>query len=144
MRDNVITHLVITASNIMLIFSFGRFLNGLGVIMAWALAVALGGCVLNFLFYRINEISFTKIIPKGSRWLAVSCLIGLFACYTLWFQSTKIMQLILSISTLSGLREQLIVGSLMTFCFLFIIGLPIWNNPIRKKIINLIVNIRAK
>ena len=144
MKDNVITHLVMTASNIILIFIIGRLWEGLGVVVAWALAVALGGGLLNILFYWKNVICFSNIIPKNSRWLAVFSLTGFWISYGLWLQSPEIKKLILAMSAFSDLWGRYIIESLMIACFFLVAGLPMWNNPIRKKIMNLIADVRSK
>ncbi|WDN88254.1 hypothetical protein BuS5_01222 [Desulfosarcina sp. BuS5] len=144
MKDNVVTHLVMTASNIILIFIIGRLWEGLGVVMAWALAVALGGGLLNILFYWKNVMCFSNVIPKDSRWLAVFCFIGFFVSYGLWLQSPEIKKMMLAISAPSDPWGRYIVGSLMIGCFFLIASLPMWNHPIRKKIMNLIADLRSK
>ena len=144
MRDNVVTHLVMTASNIVLILIVGRLWGGMGVVVAWALALALGGGLLNILYYRKNVIYFSNVIPKDSRWLAVFCLIGFLVGYGLWLQSPEIKKLMLTISAPSDLWARYMIGSLMVACFFMIVSLPMWNHPIRKKIMNLIADVRSK
>jgi O-antigen/teichoic acid export membrane protein len=142
MRDNVITHLVMTVSNIVLILIVGRLWEGLGVVVAWAVALVLGGGLLNILYCWENVIYFSNVIPKDSRWLTVLCLIGFFVGYGL--QSPEIKKLTLIISASSDSWARYMIGSMMVVCFFMIVSLPMWNHPIRKKIMNLIADVRSK
>ncbi len=140
MRSNVVTHLVITAINIVLILIVGRLWEGMGVIVAWAVALVCGGVLLNLLYFRINRISLHNIIPRSSRYLAVSCILGLFISYWLWLRAPVINEYLLVSFGLSDLGLMDVTGIVMIIFFLVIVAIPVWRHPIRKSLMNWVVN----
>lgn len=144
MKDNVVTHLVMTATNIALILIIGRIWGGLGVVAAWAAALACGGGLLNLLYYWKNVISLSKVIPKESRWLMFFSLLGVGAAYGLRSQSSEIREVILGMLPSFDSWERYMIGGLMIICFFLIAGLPAWNHPIRKRMINMVAGIRVR
>lgn len=144
MTENVVTHLVMTLTNIVLILVIGRLWGGMGVVIAWAAALALGGGVLNFLYFRRNAISLNNIIPKSNRLLAFLCLIGFLVCFLVWqFLPIFLDQLLLT-STLTDSTIRIITGSIMPVLFFAIIYYPVLNHPIKKDLTNWIADIRTK
>jgi O-antigen/teichoic acid export membrane protein len=142
MRGNVVTHLVMTASNLVLVLIVGRLWEGLGVVGAWVAALALGGGLLNILYYLEHKLNCDNLIPKDSRWLSVLCLLGCLVGFVL--QSPEIKRLVLIIVPASGSGGRYIMESLTVACFFIVVSLPMWSHPIRKKIMNLIADVRSK
>ena len=142
MRFNVITHVVTTCTNLILILIIGQLYEGLGVIIAWSMAVALGGFVLNILYYKRNGISFSNIAPHESRLLTLACLIGLFIAWQVWRQSTAIKTLIVPVMV-SPFYIPYITSIMTIVCFIMITAVPIWKHDIRKQLIKMLRDLRS-
>ena len=142
MKYNVISHLVMTSANLLLILTTGRYSEGLGVVLGWSISVALAGCVLNTFYYRRNGIRFAAAVPNESRLLFSLCLFGLLVAWELWRHSSVVKSLMLPLLTTTSSLEYG-VASVMVACFLITIGVPMWNHYLRRELIGLLKGIRS-
>ncbi len=139
MKHNVIVHVFTTAINLILILIIGDLLDGLGVVVAWVVALILGGALLNILYYMRNKILFSNIIPEYSRWLVLFCLIGIFIGYGIWLQEPVMLESLLMMIAPSYVDASRITDGLMIASFIIIVGFPMWRHPMRKTLLNLVV-----
>ena len=120
LRWNIVGHIAIAAINIILGPLFGLFFDGNGVVLAWAISLALGSCLIYFPYHLQNNISLFELIPKGSRLLLGLCMLGALLFYI----------------TSNKFSHPLIIESisvLLIFCGL-------WFNPMRMRLKRWIFN----
>ena len=134
MKGNVVSHLMMTVTNIGLILLIGKSWQGAGVIVAWALSLSVGGSILNIMYFKSNSISLREIIPKDSRYLMLYCIVGLGASYYVWTLQDAVINQMLKSLQLTELLSRLITYGSVIMCFALIVIIPVWIHPVRKKI----------
>ena len=131
MRWNVISHAVMATINLGLCLIVGKPFGGMGVIAGWAVALSVGGIILNISFQKLNQLSMKEFLPSNSRWLTASCLSGILISY-LMFQ------------TASSIFSPIMIGGAMITCFAGILAVPIWIHPMRKELMEWLSGLRRK
>jgi O-antigen/teichoic acid export membrane protein len=147
MRANLTAHVVMTLLNVTLGVLFGLLWGGYGVVFAWTVAVAVGGMVLNLIFFRESAISLRTMIPDASRMLTVSCLVALAAGYLLWLvldHSSTGQARDLGGATSLDLLRSVQVGGILVACFLLVTSFFVWRHPVRSKLQRLLLEVGRK
>jgi len=85
LKWNITGHIAIGSINIILGLLFGLFFGGDGVVLAWAISLALGSCLIYFPYHLQNNISLFELIPKDSKPLLVLCMF----CVVIFYISFK-------------------------------------------------------
>jgi len=127
LRWNVISHITIALLNIGLGFLFGLFYGGIGVVVAWTFSLAAGSSLVNLSYHMLHKISLFELIPKASKALIITCLIGILFAF---FVQQKLDY------SMSGLT----LNSLIVFFFSIIAFVPFWLHPMRKRAMGWIMN----
>jgi hypothetical protein len=138
MKDNVTAHIVTSAANIIAILLVGRLWQGMGVVVAWVFALLLGGGLLNYLYYRRNSLSLRDTVPKPSRLLALLCVIGTVLGYMLWLHAPEMRLHLVSLASVSDSMLHAVTGTMMIAGFSAIVGIPMWNHPLRRQLMYLV------
>lgn len=74
LRWNVASHISIAVLNAVLGLLLGVYLGGNGIVIAWALSLALGSSII-YLFYNIqHRLPLIELLPHDSRALMIVCL----------------------------------------------------------------------
>jgi O-antigen/teichoic acid export membrane protein len=144
LKMNVAAHVVMTAINITFGYYMGKLWGGFGVVLAWSIALAFGGVILNIRYVRNNRISPITLIPKDSRLLAAACIIGPVLAYLVYTNSIKFMPGSFMKRIIFDGVGPLMLNSLIALCFIVVISLFIWCHPIRKDLVRWIFNIVSK
>lgn len=134
MRDNVVSHVIMTAVNILLILAIGKLWDGAGVVAAWAIALVTSGLLLNTLYYRRHAVSYGNAIPRDSRWLLLLSCFGLIASYVLWNEVSVFLKIIKETLSMSDSGARFLVSISMVGCFLALISYLIWSHPLMRNL----------
>jgi O-antigen/teichoic acid export membrane protein len=132
MRINIVSHAGMTVLNILLGLTFGQLIGGLGVVMSWAIALGLGGILLNVLYYRKNSIPIASLISGPDRMLTSYCAAGLAVAYVGWLMLPGAWGLLLPIFDLRMTWEPFFTSGMMIVAYIAIISFPMWNHSMRK------------
>jgi len=116
LRWNVIAHIAIALLNISLGSLFGTLFDGIGVVVAWVIALIGGSCIINLSYQIENKISFRDLLSKSNGILLSFCLIAII--------------LITSIHS----KQSRSIEMLTPFLFMAIIFVPFWIHPMRKRL----------
>ena len=123
----VVSHIAMSVLNVSAGFLLGGTMGGIGVILAWSIAIGVGGLLLNILYFRKNGISKINIIPKGDRLLTAACITGLIVNYIIYLK-------------IGCTAEPMISNIAIIICFISIISIPLWHHPIRKVVFRFLTN----
>jgi O-antigen/teichoic acid export membrane protein len=134
MRINVVAHIVMTILNIMLSVFFGWFLGGLGVVLAWGIALAIGGILLIILFCRDYRIPFGALLPAPDRILSSCCIAGIAFAYLVLVSLPEASESLMVKLNLSVIRQSFITGGAMILVYLGFMIVPLWSHPLRKNL----------
>jgi O-antigen/teichoic acid export membrane protein len=134
MRINVVAHIVMTILNIILSVVFGWFLGGFGVVLAWGIALAIGGVLLIILFCRAYHIPFGTMLPIPDRILTSCCIAGIVFAYLLLVNLPEASESLMMKFNLSFIRQSFITGGAMILVYLGFMIVPLWSHPLRKNL----------
>lgn len=127
LRWNVAGHIVTGVLNVCLGFILGFYLNGIGVVIAWAISLALGSSII-FLSYHIrNKIPLVELIPKASRQITITCLTGTLMAFLIQEKLNHVLSIV-------------VFNSLIVLIFLIIIFIPFWLHPMRRRLMGWLMN----
>ncbi len=127
LRWNVISHIAIGVLNACLGFLLGVFFDGIGVIIAWVFSLALGSSIICLSYHIKHKIALIELLPKSSRMMIVTCLIGILFSITAQHK-------------LDHVLNPMLLNSAVFFTFSIIIFLPLWLHPMRKRLMGWITN----
>lgn len=144
MKVNVVAHFAMTAVNLLLAYLWGLEIGGVGVVSAWSSALAVGGIILNVMYFRSHKISWRNTIPKGSRLLTVLCLTGIAIAYSMWWLVSDIQTLVRGNSAWTNATVKLAIAGAMVVAFTAIVAAPMWNHPVRRKLWRMIIPAPAR
>lgn len=139
MKVNVASHLAMTAVNLLLAYVWGRTIGGIGVVSAWSLALAIGGILLNMMYFRAHGVSWRNAIPEGSRSLAVRCLLGMVIAYSMWWRLSDIQSLVRDNLAWTNVSVKIATAGAMIVAFATIVAMPMWNHSIRRKLWRVVI-----
>lgn len=124
LRWNVMSHVVAAALNVVVGLVLGMFYGGVGVIVAWGAALALGSSIQYLSYHRNYNIPLGELIPENERAMAVACVSRACAAVLLYH--------------MPALRDGLPVGSMGLLVFLALAAVPFWRHPMRGQLTGLI------
>ena len=127
LRFNVLSHIIIGLLNAVLGFVLGYFYNGTGVVIGWVISLSIGSSIIYISYHVAQKISLMKLIPKESRFVILSCLLGIVAAFFIQFK-------------LNNSLNDIMLLSVTLFSFLLIIFFPIWLHPMRSRVIGWVSN----
>lgn len=144
LKPNVISHVLMALVNLIMGIVLGNYLGGKGVVLAWALAIILGSIPIILPFHRRNKISLILLVPIEHT---IGLFLGLIGAMVLWLLHfyPLISKMTFHFSDIIG-RDIVLNENTLTFCstffiiFLFIL-IPMWKNPTRKIITNLVYSV---
>jgi len=122
LRWNVAAHISIAILNAGLGFLLGLFYDGIGVIVAWALGLALGSSIIYLSYHIRHKIRLIELLPKASRVIIIACLISILSALIIHHNLNNSLNLI-------------VLNSLILISFLIIVFIPFWLHPMRKNLV---------
>lgn len=131
LRWNVVGHIATAISNIGLGIILGIFYQGIGVVVAWILSLALGSIIILLSYHLDYNVPLKELIPKSSRINTAVCLVGLlFVFFIRKYLSFNFNPFILNLVTI--------------LFFIIIIIIPVWKHPMRKRFLGWIETLLLK
>jgi len=127
LRFNVISHISIALLNALLGFILGYFYGGVGVVIGWVISLSFGSSIVYISYHLVRKITFRELIPKESRLLIFSCLIGIGLGLTIQY-------------SLRNSLNPLMLLIIILFTFILITFFPFWLHPMRMRIIGWVKN----
>lgn len=132
MRINMVSHVAMTVINILLASILGNLIGGLGVVLSWSIALALGGTLLNVLYCRRNSIAFGSLLSGHDRMLTGFLITGLVVSYLGWLMLPGVWGMVLPSLDLPATWEPFLTSGMMIFIYIAIMSFPMWTHSIRK------------
>lgn len=143
MKANVVSHVAMTAVNLLLIYVLGHLWGGTGVMLAWSVSLAIGGIILNMMYFQAYKIAWRNAIPEASRWLTALCLLGVVVVYGILSYLPGIETALMQELTWSNKWASVMASSALVLIFVAIVGMPVWVHPVRKKLWGLVFSGRS-
>jgi O-antigen/teichoic acid export membrane protein len=127
LRWNVIAHSIIGSLNLLLGGLLGLFYDGMGVIVGWTVALAVGSVVVYVAFNLTHKIPLSELLPRDSRKFVALSILGIL----LVFVSPNI------IFNIKGT----FINHVIDFIFIaFVISISLWFHPMRKELMGWVKN----
>lgn len=127
LRWNVIAHSLIGSLNLLLGGLLGIFYDGMGVIVGWAIALAVGSVVVHIAFNVTHKIPLSELLPQESRKFAVLSILGIL--FVFMFPN-----IIFNIT-------DVFVNNVIDFIFIAcVISVLLWFHPMRKELMGWVKN----
>lgn len=123
LRWNVLSHLIIGILNLALCYVFGFYLDGVGTVLGWALALSLGSLIISFKFNPLQKLSFNKIITKENKMLFIVSVLALVIIGLIQFGFPNIW-------------SNIVINLGFILFFTLLLFYILWNHPIRKDLFN--------
>lgn len=127
LRWNVMSHIVISVLNIGLGFLLGIFYDGIGIVAAWTISLALGSSVIHISYHLTHKITLLELLPQASRKILVLCLVGIFFSFLIQNRFNH---------NVNGL----LFNGLIIFIFSIIIFFSLWLHPVQRQLMRWIRN----
>jgi len=122
LRWNVISHIAIAILNAGFGLLLGIFFGGMGVVIAWIIAISLGSSIIYLSYHVKHKIPLVELIPEASRKMVIVCLI-----LTLLFLMTQ--------NKISHIFNPIILNALIVFIFSLIMLILLWFHPMRTRLL---------
>jgi O-antigen/teichoic acid export membrane protein len=132
MRINVISHVVMTILNILLAMSLAQFVGGLGVVAGWAIALGIGGLLLNILYCNRKSIALGNLISRDDRTLGLYVVFGLGASYLAWQVFPRAWEVSLPALGAPAAWGPILTSAVAILVYLAILTFQIWKHSIRN------------
>jgi O-antigen/teichoic acid export membrane protein len=122
LRWNTLGHISIFILNVISGVLMGLFNGGFGVVVAWVLSLSVGSAIITISYYVENKIPFATLLPKENRKLILTSAIGVTVSMMIYY-------LIIDILDFPA------AGILSFAAFSCIVIFPVWNHPMRHRIL---------
>jgi len=127
LRWNVISHIAIALLNAGLGFTLGMLYDGMGVVIAWVISLALGSSIIYLSYHLTYKIPLIELVPKASRTSIIACLIGILSALLIHHK-------------LNDRFDTVALNSIIILSFSIIVFIPFWLHPMRKRLMGWIAN----
>lgn len=134
MRINVISHVVMTVTNVVLGVFLGEVIGGLGVIAGWAIALTIGGLSLNLLYYHRKCIALGHLCSHDDRILGLHVVLALGASCLAWQVFPSAWDVSLPALGVSGKWGTMLTSIVTIVGYLAILTLQVWKHSIRTDV----------
>lgn len=124
---NVFGHIAIVILNVGLGILFGILYDGIGVVIAWIISLALGSSIIYLSYHTRYRIPFIELVPKASRKMLLGCFVGLLSAFIIRYKFNRNFDIIA-------------LNSIIILLFSMIVIIPFWLHPMRKRLIGWINN----
>ena len=127
LRWNVISHIAIALLNAGLGFTLGMLYDGMGVVIAWVISLALGSSIIYLSYHLTYKIPLIELVPKASRTSIIACLIGILSALLIHHK-------------LNDRFDTVALNSIIILSFSIIVFIPFWLHPMRKRLMGWVTN----
>jgi len=122
LRWNIISNIVIALLNVVFGFLLGILYNGIGVVLAWIIALSFGSSIVYLSYHIRHKIPLIELVPKSSRMIIITCLIGIFSSFIIHRIFFSKINIIAS-------------NGIILLLFSVIVFLVLWSHPMRKQLV---------
>lgn len=127
LRWNVVAHSLIGSLNFVLGGLLGIIYGGMGVVVGWTIALAVGSVVVHIVFNITYKIPLSELLPRESRKFVVLSILGILFVFVF-------PNIILNIT-------DVFVNNAIDFIFIaFVIPISLWFHPMRKELMGWVKN----
>jgi hypothetical protein len=144
MRINVVSHVVMTISNILLAMSLGQVIGGLGVVAGWAIALGIGGLSQNLLYCSHKSIALGSLISRDDRTLGLYVVFSLGASYLVWQVFPMAWEVSLPAVGAPAAWGQTLTSAVIILGYLATLTLQVWKHSTRNDLQRWLVGALAK
>lgn len=134
MRINVVSHVVMTLLNILLAWSLGQLFGGLGVVAGYAIAVGVGGLMLNVLYCRHYSILLSSLFSEDDRILAYYFLAALISVSLGWLTIPTLWDALLPSLKGPAAGGSIITNYVTILVYIAIMSFPMWHHSMRSNL----------
>lgn len=134
MRINVISHVIMTALNILLALALGHVIGEMGVVAAWAIALAIGGLLLNILYCSQNSLALSRLFSVSDQTLVFQVVAALGVSCLGWQLLPSVWEVLLPALNVHTVRGSIMTGIASIVVYLSILILPVWNHSTRSDV----------
>jgi O-antigen/teichoic acid export membrane protein len=125
LRWNIIGHVTIALLNFGLGFLLGYYYQGIGVVIAWIIALIMGSVIISISYHCRHNIPMVELLPRESRSIGFASIGGL--CVSLLLYHYLVGRIILPGTATIGF-----------LAFFASIAIPFWVHPMRKRLMGLV------
>ena len=118
LRWNTVGYVIMGGLNGALGFMLGEYCSGIGVSLAWVVALVLGSAVIVLAYHMEHQISLRELFPSGNRWLLVASSAGMLASVVVSYYLYERM----SVTLLGVVGLSIFVGAIF---------FAVWSHPMR-------------
>lgn len=122
LRWNVLGHITIASLNAGLGFLLGMFYDGIGVVVAWVVSLAIGSSIIYLSYHIKHRIPLIELLPKASRIIMLSCLIGVLSVLIIQHKFDHSL-------------NNTTLNSIVILSFSIIVFVLLWFHPMRKRLL---------
>jgi O-antigen/teichoic acid export membrane protein len=127
---NMWSHVAIGILNGILGLAIGVQLGGMGVVLAWVIALAAGSSIVILAFHVEHAIGFSEMFPLENVWLLLACGAGAGAAWLAYFRLDGEL----------GAAGSLLAGGGL---FLSAVAIPAWFHPMRARLFGMLRKTRT-
>lgn len=144
MRINLLSHIVMTGANILLALSLGLAIGGLGVVVGWAIALVIGGVLLNSLYCSKNSILLNSLILRDDRTLISYIVSSLGISFLGWQILPEVVEGWLAALNAPNAWGATVTNAIIILVYLASLIIPMWKHPMRNDIQRWLVGLFAR
>jgi O-antigen/teichoic acid export membrane protein len=127
LRWNMVGHVVRGMLNLILGLTLGTLFGSIGVIIASVASIAVCSGIISLSYHVQNRIPMATLFPSESRKVAVASAIALLFALALY-------------DHLKNSYSPPAIASFIASGFIFVVGVPFWLHPMRKRMMRWIVD----
>jgi len=127
LRWNVVSYITITLLNAILGFLLGVLYDGIGVVVASIVSLAIGGSIIYLSYHVRHKIPLLELLPKASILITTACLVSII--------STLIIQ-----NKLDHSLNAIEMNVIIILSFSIIVFIPFWLHPMRRRLVGWVTN----
>ncbi len=126
LRWNTLSHILIGAINGLLGIILGLIYGGVGVVVAWLVALVVGSWVVPYYYHKENKIPFNFLFPSEFFGLLFSTFIGIWLGWVAYFHFEKL--------------NAILVFLICSGVFLLSVVVAAWRHPMKDTIVGFVKN----
>ena len=127
LRWNVVSYITITLGNAILGFLLGVLYDGIGVVVAWIVSLAVGGSIIYLSYHIRHKIPLVELMPKASKLITTVCVVSVISALIIQNKLDH------SLNTIG-------INSIKILSFSIIVFFPLWLHPMRRRLVGWLAN----
>lgn len=127
LKWNTLGHVTTGVMNGVFGFILGYFYGGTAVVIAWVFSSIIGSLFIAISYHYGYKLPLMELIPRESIRVLMACLIAIFSIFVLRYKLGNSLSFLLS-------------TTLTLFTFSIIVFFPLWQHPMRKRLMKWIAS----